>query len=261
MTKQYISAIAANKRFGVIYNVVISVLAVVSIVMAIAEICGKVSADNPVYHAADITILAVFAVDYIVRFVAAPSKSGFFKSNIFDLIAILPLSSALTFFRFARLLRLAKFTRLFKLAKFARIIGFVGRLRQQLYKFLRTNGFIYMLYTAGALIILSSILISYFEGKPFGDALWWAIVTCTTVGYGDISPSTGVGRVIAVVLMIFGIGLISMLTGTITTFFADHAPKSQDPSNDDAQDIAKEIEKMDDEKRAQLIAIIKILNK
>ena len=58
----------------------------------------------------------------------------------------------------------------------------------------------------------------YAEGKNFFDALWWAIVTVTTVGYGDISPATGIGRVMAIVRMIFGIGFISMLTGTITFF-------------------------------------------
>ena len=51
------------------------------------------------------------------------------------------------------------------------------------------------------------------------DALWWAFVTSTTVGYGDISPSTGAGRIVAVILMLMGIGLVSMLTGTIATYF------------------------------------------
>ncbi len=49
--------------------------------------------------------------------------------------------------------------------------------------------------------------------------LWWSIVTATTVGYGDISPSTGLGRLIALILMATGIGLLGMITGSIATYF------------------------------------------
>jgi voltage-gated potassium channel len=54
-----------------------------------------------------------------------------------------------------------------------------------------------------------------------GDAFWWAIVTITTVGYGDVSPVTTEGRLIAVALMILGIGFIGVFTATITSFFLD----------------------------------------
>jgi voltage-gated potassium channel Kch len=57
--------------------------------------------------------------------------------------------------------------------------------------------------------------------KTAGDALWWAIVTVTTVGYGDVSPATAEGRLIAVALMLIGIGVISALTATIASFFVE----------------------------------------
>src|ERR1019366_7085096 len=53
----------------------------------------------------------------------------------------------------------------------------------------------------------------------FGDGVWWAIVTAATVGYGDIAPSTLVGRLIAVVLMLSGVGLVSTLAASITAYF------------------------------------------
>jgi len=58
----------------------------------------------------------------------------------------------------------------------------------------------------------------------FADALWWSFVT-TTVGFGEISPDSGIGKIIAAVLMLTGIGFIGMLTGTITTFFL--SPKTK----------------------------------
>ena len=57
--------------------------------------------------------------------------------------------------------------------------------------------------------------------QSVGDALWWAVVTTTTVGYGDVSPVTSEGRLIAVGLMIVGIGFIGVFTATITSFFLE----------------------------------------
>lgn len=59
----------------------------------------------------------------------------------------------------------------------------------------------------------------YFEGMNLQDAVWWSFVTATTVGYGDLSPETAVGRIIASILMLVGIGLIGSLTSAITSFF------------------------------------------
>lgn len=65
----------------------------------------------------------------------------------------------------------------------------------------------------------------------FADALWWSVVTATTVGYGDLSPASGVGRLIAVGLMLVGIGTIGMVTGSIATYFtrSDVHQKAADP--------------------------------
>lgn len=69
------------------------------------------------------------------------------------------------------------------------------------------------------------------ERVSFNTALWWSITTSTTVGYGDISPSTAIGKLAAIVDMLVGIGLIGMLTSSITNFFTR--------SNDDS--LSKEI--------------------
>ena len=68
-------------------------------------------------------------------------------------------------------------------------------------------------------IILGGIAIHFAEGMSIADGLWWSFVTATTVGYGDISPTTISGRIVAMILMIVGIGLIGSLTSTITALF------------------------------------------
>ncbi len=72
------------------------------------------------------------------------------------------------------------------------------------------------------LVVVGAFGSMYFqEGQSFPDAVWWAIVTLTTVGYGDISPVTSGGRLIGVVLMFFGIGVLGLFTATIAGVFVE----------------------------------------
>ncbi len=71
--------------------------------------------------------------------------------------------------------------------------------------------------------------------------LWWAITTATTVGYGDISPTTNIGKFIAAFLMIGGVGFIGLLTSTITGFFTSEA----DTQEDDMTKLFKKIDQLD----------------
>ena len=72
--------------------------------------------------------------------------------------------------------------------------------------------------------------------KTFGDALWWAIVTLTTVGYGDIVPHTTAGRVTGVMIMVAGIGILGVLAGSMASFFrrTPDSPAAPEPSATDA---------------------------
>ncbi|ORN08559.1 pH-gated potassium channel KcsA [Lentilactobacillus parabuchneri] len=132
------------------------------------------------------------------------------------MLAILPFYSAFSFFRFARIMRIMRFARAFR---FVRLIGFIGKAQHYLHDFLKTNGFIYLIWTSLSILILSATLYSLAEGISWGNSLWWALTTATTVGYGDISPHTVVGKIAAILLMIVGIGFIGSLTSALTTFF------------------------------------------
>ena len=78
-----------------------------------------------------------------------------------------------------------------------------------------------------ALLVLGGAVAEYYVERgaggvsSFGDSLWWAVVTATTVGYGDLSPVTSAGRAIAVVLMVVGIGVIGTFTATIASWFIE----------------------------------------
>lgn len=170
------------------------------------------------YVAIDYSILIIFTVDYFYRFYKSQKKVSFFYSNFFDLIAIIPFNSFFTIFRISRIFRIARLTKVLRLT---RLIGITGKLQTNLSRFFNTNGFKYLLYISLSLILISSLLYSVAESVSFGDSLWWAISTTTTVGYGDISPSTILGKIAAAILMILGIGFIGMLTSSITSFFTN----------------------------------------
>lgn len=87
-----------------------------------------------------------------------------------------------------------------------------------------SHGFPYVLCVAGAAIGLGAAGIYLVEQetvKSPADALWWAVVTVTTVGYGDVTPVSGEGRFIALVLMLVGVGVVSVFTATVASFFVD----------------------------------------
>lgn len=209
-----------------LYNFTIGFLCIVSLFLAILDFSKGL---NHVEYIIDNVIYGLFVADYLVRFIFAKQKLLFFKNNIIDLIAIIPFNSA---FRALRLFKVARFLKLLKFSKLFRVGSFSARFFVKFRKFFNTNGFKYVLLIAIFSIFAASICMMYFENMTFTDSLWWSFVTATTVGYGDLSPSTGMGRIIASILMIVGIGLIGSLTSSITSFFLDPQHKSSNISSD-----------------------------
>ena len=189
-----------------------ALLAIISIVLIILDYAHEINIISPPYSIIDNSILIIFAVDYFVRLFYAKDKKRFFKENIFDLLSIIPVNNLFYVFRMARI---GRAFRLLKLLRIFRLVGLTGRL----HKFLKTNGLIYYLYISLTVILIASSLYCISEKVSFSTALWWSITTATTVGYGDVSPTTGLGKAAAVLLMFLGIGFIGMLTSSLTNFF------------------------------------------
>lgn len=78
---------------------------------------------------------------------------------------------------------------------------------------------------SASLIVVGGVLFSLLEGHSLGDGLWWAVVTTTTVGYGDYYPVTAPGKVVGAVLMVLGIGVLGGFTATLATFIIEHRSK------------------------------------
>ncbi|WNO74758.1 potassium channel family protein [Streptomyces sp. AM8-1-1] len=151
-------------------------------------------------------VWGAFAVDYLVRLALAPSRWLFVRSHPLDLLAVvLPLLRPL------RLLRVVS------------TLLLVGRRARMAPQITLTT------YVAGAvvgLMMFGSLAVLHVERdapdgniKTLGDAVWWSFTTMTTVGYGDHAPTTGLGRLLAVGLMISGIALLGVVTANIAAWF------------------------------------------
>ena len=209
------------------YDTTIIIFALISVVLVLLGFAEMIDLDNPPYSIIDLLLWFIFAVDYGRRFFSNKEKWRFILENIFDLLAILPLNAIFTVFRLGRIFRLARLTKLLKLTRLLRIIGLTGKLERKISRFLRTNGLIYILYVNIFIVLVGSSILSVVEEKSFSDSLWWALVTVTTVGYGDIVPTSIFGKWLAVLLMLVGIGTIGMLTSTLTNFFVKENPDEQ----------------------------------
>lgn len=248
-----------KKQFfdSIIYNVLIGILALIAVIFAIYDLIKGIQI--PLLIIADQVIWIIFIIDYVVRLLISHNKKEFIISNIFDLIAIIPFNSIFRAFRFARIIRLVRLSKLAKLAKFTKLIAFSGRCLERCKEFFNTNGFKYMVFVSLIVIILGALGIHFAEGMQYKDAIWWSFVTTTTVGYGDISPNTDSGRIIACILMLVGIGLIGSLTSTITSFFFNEAKNSKSFKSNEIEYIKNSIDNIDNLSDEDIDNICKIL--
>jgi len=236
------------------YEFTMSFLALVVSLMIVFEFTFELSeAVIKDFNIIDTIILIVFTVDYFVRLILAKDKFYFIKHNIIDLIAIIPFNSI---FQAARLARLVRFARVLKIF---RLFGFLFIFYKRFEKFLKTNNFNYILWVTISTVIIGAISISIAEGMTFPNALWWAFVTTTTVGYGDISPTTPAGRIIAVFLMIIGIGFLVMLTGTISTYFLSRVEKKKEFGSEVIENIKQKLDNFDELEDKEVDDICRIL--
>ena len=170
----------------------------------------------------EVLTVAVFTVEYALRILVADNRLRFVFSfyGIVDLMAILPfyVSTGIDL-RSVRIFRLFRLFRVFKLFRYTRA---VARFRDAFLE-VKDELALYMVAT-GFIIFLSAVGIYYFEGQQqpeaFGSVFhcaWWAIVTLTTVGYGDVYPVTIGGRVFTVLILMVGIGVVAVPTGLLAS--------------------------------------------
>ncbi len=201
-----------------------------------------------IFVACDWFIWAVFAVEYVVRLVLTPDRWRFVRREWSDLLIVI-----LPFLRPLRVVRSARALRLLRLARLGSVLGEVFQLSRRL--LVRHNLHYALLVILVAILGSASLVLAVEEGgdgtiHTFGDALWWALTTVTTVGYGDRFPVTPAGRGAAAFLMVTGIALFGLLTANITTLFVegtDHRPSeaAADAVTDRLDELLRRIDQLE----------------
>jgi voltage-gated potassium channel len=167
----------------------------------------------------DFIICIIFQGDFFYRLYKAPSKREFLKWGWIDFVASIPWFNSF---------RSAKMIRAFRILRLLRAFRSIKILYQYLFKNRSQNTFVTVAVISCFLALVGSMAIFNLEKdvassniKTASDAIWWAVVTVTTVGYGDRYPVTDSGRVIAAILMTAGVGLFGTFTGFIASLFVE----------------------------------------
>ena len=225
------------------YYLVIVLAGLASLVILVLSYIPNFEVARSPYIEIDLVTWLIFAFDYFGRLYLAKSKSKFFQHNIVDLLAILPFNTIFNAFRVFRVFNVIRFAKVFTLVRF---IGTAGKLQKNAKKFLKISGFIYLLIICGIVLVTAAITYSLAENVSLSNSFWWAIVTASTVGYGDVAPKTLIGRIAAISLMLIGIGFIGTLTSTITNYVTSE----KDLKNEDKLDkIILKLDKLEKENR------------
>ncbi|MBS1007053.1 potassium channel family protein [Levilactobacillus brevis] len=227
----------------VLYYLVIIFAATLSLVILLLNICYRVNTKKSPYMYFDILSLSIFSLDYFVRLFIAKNKYSFFKKNIFELLAILPFHSLFSFFRIFRVFQISNIFMFTRIAQIFNSSQILLRNKKKIKNFIAFSGILYILVISLLTLAISAFIFSLAERHSYGNSLWWAIVTATTVGYGGIIPKTIIGRITACILMVVGIGFIGTLTSSLCSFFIN---KHTTPKNDENQKILQELEKLNE---------------
>ena len=221
-----------------VYDLFIGLLSVISIVIIVLILLTPSGPSEAILFAADTLLCLVFLFDFGRSLARAPVKREYlFWRGAIDLLGSIPGAGALRLLRFARLVRIARLVR---------ASGSRGIAVQMIKRRGEAIGYTILL-GAFAILVGGSYLIAAVEPsatdsniKDAGDAIWWAWVTVTTVGYGDRFPVTDAGRLVGMITMATGIAIFGLLTSFITRLFMSE-PADVEKEAETAQALLTEL--------------------
>ncbi|MEN8375432.1 MAG: ion transporter [Gemmatimonadota bacterium] len=214
----------AGKAFDVV--LILAILASVVVIM-LDSVQGIAEEHGRTLQLAEWGFTGLFTVEYVLRLLAVKSRSRYAGSflGLIDLFAILPTYLGLLFpaGRYLLSIRILRVLRVFRVLKLAHFVGEANILTQALRA--SRHKIAVFLFTVLTISVVVASLLYLIEGPEAGftsipRSMYWAIVTLTTVGYGDITPASPFGQLLAAMVMIMGYGIIAVPTGIVSVEIA-----------------------------------------
>ncbi|OUR91369.1 voltage-gated potassium channel [Flavobacteriales bacterium 34_180_T64] len=235
MLKQYIKSVVEinDNRMSRVFAYFIQVLILLSIITFSVETIPNLKPQiRTILQSIEVFCVIVFTIEYVLRIYVADHKRKFIFSffGLIDLLAILPFY--LSFGIDLRSLRALRFFRLFRILKLVRYNKAMNHFTRAI-KSAKEEIFLFIFITL-ILIYFAAIGIYYFENQAqpehfssIFDSLWWAIITLTTVGYGDVYPITVGGKVFTFIILMIGLGIVAIPTGIISSALTKSIDKKE----------------------------------
>ena len=211
------------------------------VVIVISLIPMTMKYETPFFQTTDKIVVIIFIIDYCLRWITADYKrekkgaASFIvypvtPMAIIDLISILPslsiINNGFRVLRVLRLIRALRVLRVFKVARYSKSFAIIGRVMRS-----SKDALIAVCALAGGYILVSAMIVFNVEPESFRnffDAVYWATVSLTTVGYGDIYPVSTAGRIITMISSIFGIAIVALPAGIITAGYMTELQKEKE---------------------------------
>lgn len=218
------------------YDAVILLVSLIAIgMLAVGVVVELTPTTRSLLASVDLAICGIFLIDFVINLARTPNRWQYLITwGWIDLLSSIPVFDSLRWGRAARVVRILRVIRGIKAARFLAAIVFRNRAR---------NALLGGSFVAVVVVFVSSFAILQFESPNGGnitsadEAVWWAICTVTTVGYGDLYPVTWEGRVVAFILMVTGASSFGALSGLIAGSFLH----SDDDHQDELRDLAAEV--------------------
>ena len=245
-----------------VYDYFIGLLALMVSLILVIDLFVSISQQVKIaFYYIESIIRLIFIGDYIGRLALSKNKIIFLKENIIDLLSIISIRIYIRVFKIVHLTNYIPGYIIIKLCKVFMIIIFSIKFKIKVNDEIRKNKFNFLLVISVIIIVIGAVIISMLEGISLSDALWWSFVTFTTVGYGDILLKTPLGRVFAVILMIIGIGVIGVITTTITLYIVNSGrrKKGSEYKIQIIEEIKEQLDNFDDLSNEDIDNIIKVL--
>ncbi|ARV73133.1 ion transporter [Vibrio campbellii] len=220
----YVIIFGTHTRAGRAFDIALIIAIITSLLVLILESLPSVMTEwSRELRYIEYTFTAIFTVEYLLRLYCSPKPKSYATSfyGVVDLLAILPTYLAIFFpgASFMGVVRLLRVMRIFRILKLVRYLQDSNILLRSL--LMARRKILIFFSTVGILVTIFGALIFVIEGPHNGftsipKSIYWAIVTITTVGYGDMVPQTHLGKAIASLTMLLGYSILAVPTGIIT---------------------------------------------